>query len=44
MLMVGLVCLQLTEGGVVFFRESCFKQSGDKARKSNPTHYRCGFG
>ncbi|KAK9864301.1 hypothetical protein WJX84_007766, partial [Apatococcus fuscideae] len=30
----------LTEGGVVFFRESCFKQSGDKARKSNPTHYR----
>ena len=24
-----------------FFRESCFKQSGDVARKSNPTHYRC---
>jgi hypothetical protein len=28
------------EGGTVFFRESCFRQSGDKARKSNPTHYR----
>ena len=24
----------------MFFRESCFKQSGDKQRKSNPTHYR----
>jgi hypothetical protein len=24
----------------VFFRESCFRQSGDKARKNNPTHYR----
>ena len=24
----------------MFFRESCFRQSGDKARKSNPTHYR----
>lgn len=31
---------QVKEGGVVFFRESCFKQSGDKLRKSNPTHYR----
>ncbi|KAK9831800.1 hypothetical protein WJX74_009654 [Apatococcus lobatus] len=30
----------LSEGGTIFFRESCFKQSGDKARKSNPTHYR----
>ena len=30
----------LEEGGVVFFRESCFRQSGDKARKNNPTHYR----
>lgn len=30
----------LTEGGHVFFRESCFRQSGDKARKNNPTHYR----
>ncbi|CAK0779821.1 hypothetical protein CVIRNUC_004862 [Coccomyxa viridis] len=28
------------EDGIVFFRESCFRQSGDKARKSNPTHYR----
>ncbi|KAK9800739.1 hypothetical protein WJX73_003088 [Symbiochloris irregularis] len=28
------------DDGVVFFRESCFKQSGDKLRKSNPTHYR----
>ncbi|KFM27020.1 Phosphoethanolamine N-methyltransferase [Auxenochlorella protothecoides] len=27
-------------GGTVFFRESCFRQSGDKARGSNPTHYR----
>lgn len=34
-------CLwQVGDGGTVFFRESCFKQSGDKARKSNPTHYR----
>lgn len=30
----------LSEGGVLFFRESCFKQSGDKPRKNNPTHYR----
>ena len=30
----------LDEGGVVFFRESCFRPSGDKARSSNPTHYR----
>ena len=30
----------LDEDGVVFFRESCFRQSGDKARKNNPTHYR----
>ena len=28
------------EGGTVFFRESCFRQSGDKARAENPTHYR----
>jgi len=27
-------------GGVVFFRESCFRQSGDKQRAKNPTHYR----
>lgn len=30
----------LDHDGVVFFRESCFRQSGDKARGSNPTHYR----
>lgn len=27
-------------GGHIFFRESCFHQSGDSKRKSNPTHYR----
>lgn len=32
--------VQVEEDGIVFFRESCFRQSGDKARKSNPTHYR----
>ncbi|CAA7057322.1 unnamed protein product [Microthlaspi erraticum] len=26
-------------GGYIFFRESCFHQSGDSKRKSNPTHY-----
>ena len=30
----------LSEDGVVFFRESCFRQSGDKSRSNNPTHYR----
>lgn len=30
----------VSEGGFVFFRESCFRQSGDKSRKNNPTHYR----
>ena len=31
----------LAPGGVLFFRESCFRQSGDKARGGfNPTHYR----
>ena len=30
----------LVEGGCIFFRESCFRQSGDRARKNNPTHYR----
>ena len=30
----------LAPGGVLFFRESCHKQSGDKPRKENPTHYR----
>ncbi|KAJ6836611.1 phosphoethanolamine N-methyltransferase 1-like [Iris pallida] len=27
-------------GGFIFFRESCFHQSGDSKRKVNPTHYR----
>ncbi|GLJ09388.1 hypothetical protein SUGI_0108210 [Cryptomeria japonica] len=27
-------------GGYIFFRESCFHQSGDHKRKENPTHYR----
>ncbi|XP_039143806.1 phosphomethylethanolamine N-methyltransferase-like [Dioscorea cayenensis subsp. rotundata] len=27
-------------GGFIFFRESCFHQSGDSKRKINPTHYR----
>lgn len=27
-------------GGCIFFRESCFHQSGDHKRKQNPTHYR----
>ncbi|KAI5069232.1 hypothetical protein GOP47_0015533 [Adiantum capillus-veneris] len=26
--------------GHIFFRESCFHQSGDHKRKNNPTHYR----
>lgn len=30
----------LDDDGVVFFRESCFRQSGDRSRASNPTHYR----
>lgn len=30
----------LKVGGFVFFRESCFHQSGDSKRKNNPTHYR----
>ena len=30
----------LQEGGCCFFRESCYCQSGDRARKDNPTHYR----
>ncbi|CAL1354572.1 unnamed protein product [Linum trigynum] len=30
----------LKPGGFIFFRESCFHQSGDSKRKSNPTHYR----
>ncbi|KAK9106054.1 hypothetical protein Scep_022898 [Stephania cephalantha] len=30
----------LRVGGYIFFRESCFHQSGDCKRKNNPTHYR----
>lgn len=30
----------LKVGGCIFFRESCFHQSGDSKRKVNPTHYR----
>ncbi|KAG6625392.1 hypothetical protein CIPAW_16G093100 [Carya illinoinensis] len=30
----------LKVGGFLFFRESCFHQSGDSKRKYNPTHYR----
>eukprot|EP00884_Botryococcus_braunii_P018713 jgi/Botrbrau1/5525/Bobra.0023s0012.1 len=30
----------LTDGGIFFFRESCFRQSGDLPRKANPSHYR----
>lgn len=30
----------LVDGGIVFFRESCFRQSGDRSRANNPTHYR----
>ncbi|KAF3785384.1 Phosphoethanolamine N-methyltransferase 3 [Nymphaea thermarum] len=30
----------LRVGGYIFFRESCFHQSGDSKRKTNPTHYR----
>lgn len=30
----------LRPGGHLFFRESCFHQSGDRKRASNPTHYR----
>ncbi|KAL5697414.1 phosphoethanolamine N-methyltransferase [Ranunculus cassubicifolius] len=30
----------LKKGGYIFFRESCFHQSGDCKRKNNPTHYR----
>ncbi|XP_019169743.1 PREDICTED: phosphomethylethanolamine N-methyltransferase-like isoform X2 [Ipomoea nil] len=30
----------LKVGGHIYFRESCFHQSGDHKRKNNPTHYR----
>ena len=31
---------QVKDGGLIFFRESCFRQSGDAKRGANPTHYR----
>lgn len=30
----------LKPGGHLFFRESCFRQSGDRTRSFNPSHYR----
>lgn len=30
----------LKPGGHLFFRESCFRQSGDRTRAFNPSHYR----
>ncbi|CAN4100295.1 unnamed protein product [Withania somnifera] len=30
----------LKVGGYIFFRETCFHQSGDNKGKNNPTHYR----
>ncbi|XP_016493417.2 phosphoethanolamine N-methyltransferase 1 [Nicotiana tabacum] len=30
----------LKVGGYIFFRETCFSQSGDSKGKNNPTHYR----
>lgn len=30
----------LKVGGYIFFRETCFHQSGDHKGKNNPTHYR----
>lgn len=30
----------LKPGGHLFFRESCFRQSGDRSRTFNPSHYR----
>ncbi|XP_010274723.1 PREDICTED: phosphomethylethanolamine N-methyltransferase-like [Nelumbo nucifera] len=34
------MAIWLKVGGYIFFRESCFHQSGDSKRKNNPTHYR----
>ena len=30
----------LSPGGALFFRESCNRQSGDRSRAFNPSHYR----
>nr|CAB3460814.1 unnamed protein product [Digitaria exilis] len=38
--LVGKMVKWLKIGGHIFFRESCFHQSGDSKRKVNPTHYR----
>lgn len=38
--LVGRMVKWLKPGGHIFFRESCFHQSGDSKRKLNPTHYR----
>ncbi|XP_062232050.1 phosphoethanolamine N-methyltransferase 1 [Phragmites australis] len=38
--LVGKMVKWLKVGGHIFFRESCFHQSGDSKRKVNPTHYR----
>ena len=37
---MGKMVKWLKVGGHIFFRESCFHQSGDSKRKVNPTHYR----
>ncbi|CAK9182526.1 unnamed protein product [Ilex paraguariensis] len=38
--LAGRMVKWLKVGGFIFFRESCFHQSGDHKRKNNPTHYR----
>ncbi|CAD6332990.1 unnamed protein product [Miscanthus lutarioriparius] len=38
--LMGKMVKWLKVGGHIFFRESCFHQSGDSKRKVNPTHYR----
>ncbi|KAL3570764.1 hypothetical protein D5086_028013 [Populus alba] len=38
--LVEMMVKWLKVDGFIFFRESCFHQSGDSKRKYNPTHYR----
>ncbi|KAL6545523.1 glycylpeptide N-tetradecanoyltransferase [Orobanche gracilis] len=38
--LAGRMVKWLKVGGYMYFRESCFHQSGDHKRKNNPTHYR----